>query len=149
MNTPPLEDASPTFPFARRIDRVVEGANGEVALPEWDDPWDADETNDSAWIVLDAADGPGDDGTPGTPGATTPPVDDEDGTGDEDGKDGTGGASGTDGTSGDVGDGGTLAFTGAGGTALTDGAALPAPGLGAGLTLFPRRRARLSGGTAV
>ncbi|MBM7093474.1 hypothetical protein JTP67_34195 [Streptomyces sp. S12] len=146
VSTPLLEDASLTFPFTFRIDRVVRNARAEVALPEWDNPWDSDQSNDSAWIVLNGSDEPGDGGTPG---ATTPPAAGEDGgpgTDDADGTNGTNGADGASGDTGDKGTGGRLASTGAGGTVLTGGAALLALGLGTGLAVFLRRRAQQSGG---
>src|SRR5690606_12509292 len=148
VSTPLLEDASLTFPFTFRIDRVVRNARAEVALPEWDNPWDSDQSNDSAWIVLNGSDEPGDGGTPG---ATTPPAAGEDGgpgTDDADGTNGTNGADGASGDTGDKGTGGRLASTGAGGTVLTGGAALLAPGLGTGLAGGLRRRAQQSGGAA-
>ena len=155
VSTPLLEDAEFTFPFELRVDRVVEGAKGKVALPEWDNPFDSDHANNSAWIVLNGSDGSdGSDGSAGggtgdgtdggTSGGPTPP-----GSGDGDsGSSGSSGADGTDGTDGSSGDGagGGLALTGAGGVALTGGAALLALGLGAGAVVLLRRRARQSGG---
>lgn len=157
VDTPLLEDAEIDFPFELRVDRVVEGARGKVALPEWDNPFDSDHGNNSAWIVLNGPDGSTDGGTGdgsdggtgdggtgdgGTSGGSTPP-------GSGDGGDSGNGSSGTNGTSGDVAgddtDGG-LALTGAGGVALMGGAALLALGLGAGVVVLLRRRARQSGG---
>ncbi len=159
VSTPLLEDAALDFPFELRVDRVVEGARGKVALPEWDNPFDSDHTNDSAWIVLNGADGATDGGTGdggtsdgGTSGGSTPPGSGEEGdsgTNGSSGTNGTSGANGTNGTSGDVtGDhtGGGLALTGAGGMTLIGGAALLALGLGAGVVVLLRRRARQDGG---
>ncbi|GGV77691.1 hypothetical protein GCM10010294_45700 [Streptomyces griseoloalbus] len=155
VSTPLLEDAELSFPFELRVDRVVEGAKAEVALPEWDNPFDSDHANDSAWIVLNGSDESTDGGTGqsdgGTSGGTASPGPGQEG---DSGSGGSGGSSGsgtngTNGTSGDIsGDGtvGGLASTGAGGVALIGGAALLALGLGAGLFLFLRRGARRSGG---
>lgn len=159
MSTPLLEDAELTFPFELRVDRVVEGAKAEVALPEWGNPFESDHANDSAWIVLNGSDGSTDGGTGqtdgGTSGGTAPPGPGQDG---DSGSSGTSGSSGSGGTSGSSGSGasgtsgdvtgGGLASTGAGGAALIGGAALLALGLGAGLFLFLRRGARHTGGTA-
>ncbi|GHH89583.1 hypothetical protein [Streptomyces capillispiralis] len=159
VSTPLLEDAELTFPFELRVDRVVEGAKAEVALPEWGNPFESDHANDSAWIVLNGSDGSTDGGTGqtdgGTSGGTAPPGPGQDG---DSGSSGTSGSSGSGGTSGSSGSGasgtsgdvtgGGLASTGAGGAALIGGAALLALGLGAGLFLFLRRGARHTGGTA-
>lgn len=151
VSTPLLEDAELRFPFEFRVDRVVEGAKAEVALPEWDNPWDSDHANNSAWIVLNGAD----DATGGDTGRTDGGTPDGSSSGsDQKGdSDSTGaGTKGTDGTSGASGDDtgadprGGLALTGAGGTALIGGAALLALGLGAVLVVFLRRRARQTGG---
>lgn len=144
VRTPLLEDAKLGFPFELRIDRVVEGAKGKVALPEWENPFDSDHANGSAWIVLNGSDEATDGGTGesdgGESGGSTPP-----GSGEGDsGSSGSSGTNGTDGTSGDA-EGG-LALTGAGGVALIGGAALLALGLGAGVIVLQRRRARHSGG---
>ncbi|MGY0069068.1 hypothetical protein ACWZEH_20225 [Streptomyces sp. QTS137] len=161
VSTPLLEDAELGFPFELRVDRVVEGAKAKVALPEWDNPWDSDPANDSAWIVLNGSDEPGEEaggGTGQTGGASDGP---SSGSGQEGGSGsdsasgstgtGTNGADGTNGASGDA-DGvepqGGLALTGAGGVALIGGAALLAIGLGAGLVVFLRRGAGQTGGAA-
>ncbi|AZM60666.1 MULTISPECIES: hypothetical protein [unclassified Streptomyces] len=150
IRTPLPEDAELSFPFELRIDRVVEGAKGKVALPEWDDPFESDPSNDSAWIVLNGSDEETDggkgEGDGGASGGSTP------GSGESgSGESGSSGTNGTGGTSGDAaGDDaeGGLALTGAGGMALIGGAALLALGLGAGAVVLQRRRARHSGGTA-
>ncbi|MET7292352.1 hypothetical protein ABZS79_09440 [Streptomyces griseoloalbus] len=159
VSTPLLEDAELSFPFELRVDRVVEGAKAEVALPEWDNPFDSDHANDSAWIVLNGSDESTDGGTGqtdgGTSGGTASPGPGQEGdSGSGSGSGGSGGSSGSgtngaNGTSGDVsgdGIGGGLAATGAGGVALMGGAALLALGLGAVLVLFLRHRARRTGG---
>ncbi|MET9152329.1 hypothetical protein ABZX82_13830 [Streptomyces griseoflavus] len=154
VNTPLLEDAELDFPFELRVDRVVEGAKGKVALPEWDNPFDSDHANNSAWIVLNGSDGATDGGTGdgGTSGGSTPPGSGEEGDSGANGSSGTNGTNGTSGTSGTSGDGagdgagGGLALTGAGGVTLVGGAALLALGLGAGVVVLLRRRARQGGG---
>ncbi|GGT33056.1 hypothetical protein ABT368_03675 [Streptomyces althioticus] len=149
--TPMLEDARLTFPFELRVDRVVEGAKGRVALPDWDNPYDSDPANDVAWIVLNAAEEPGDDGTGGSDGGpsddpTAPGSGDGDGSGGDAVDEGTGSASG--GGSGDDADGG-LALTGAQGVGLLGGAAALALGLGAAVVTYQRRRAGRDGEAAV
>lgn len=149
VSTPLLEDAELGFPFELRVDKVVEGAKGEVALPEWDNPFDSDQKNNSAWIVLNGPDEQTDGGTGqnggGTPSASPSPSSSS-GSGQGGGSGSSG--SGTNGTSGGVADDvqGGLASTGAGGMALIGGAALLALGLGAGVTVLLRRRARQTGG---
>ncbi|MEW1682058.1 hypothetical protein [Streptomyces sp. NPDC093594] len=149
--TPLREDARLTFPFELRVDRVVEGAKGKVAMPDWDNPFDSDPANDTAWIVLNAPDAPGDGGAGGSDGGPSAGPS-APGTGDEGGSDGPdGGTNGTNGTSGGVagGDtGGGLALTGAQGVGLLGGAALLALGLGAGVLAHQRRRARREGEAA-
>lgn len=145
VSTPLLEDAELSFPFELRVDRVVEGAKARVALPEWDNPFDSDHTNDSAWIVLngaDGSDGQTDGGTGQNGGGTPSPS----ASASASPSAGTGQQGGTSG--GDTGDDvqGGLASTGAGGTALIGGAALLALGLGAGVVVVLRRRARQAGG---
>ncbi|MFB8780278.1 hypothetical protein VSS38_11305 [Streptomyces albogriseolus] len=151
--TPLLEDARLTFPFELRIDEVVEGARGRVAMPDWDNPFDSDPSNDVAWIVLNAPGEPGDDGTGGSDGG---PSDGPSapGAGDGDG-DGSGDGTGTDdadsasgGGAGDDADGG-LALTGAQGVGLLGGAAVLALGLGAAVVVYQRRRAGRDGEAAV
>ncbi|MFI5565861.1 hypothetical protein ACIA6T_00480 [Streptomyces sp. NPDC051740] len=150
VSTPLLEDAEFTYPFELRVDRVVENAKGEVALPESGDPAEPELANNSAWIVLNGSaeqtdGGTGQNGGGATPSASpspSPSASPSSGSG-QDGGSGSSG-SGTNGTSGDV--QGGLASTGAGGVALTGGAALLALGLGAGVTVLLRRRARQTGG---
>ncbi|MFF8585626.1 hypothetical protein [Streptomyces althioticus] len=149
--TPLLEDARLTFPFELRIDEVVEGARGRVAMPDWDNPYDSDPANDVAWIVLNAPGGPGDDGTGGSDGGpsddpTAPGSGDGDGSGGDADDEGTGSASG--GGSGDDADGG-LALTGAQGVGLLGGAAALALVLGAAVVTYQRRRAGRDGEAAV
>ncbi|MEQ8142843.1 hypothetical protein [Streptomyces sp. OP7] len=149
--TPLLEDARLTFPFALRVDRVVEGAKGKVALPQWDNPYDSDPANDTAWIVLNAPDAPGDGGAGGSDGGPSAGPS-APGTGDEGGSDGPdSGTNGTNGTSGGAAGGDTdggLALTGTQGVGLLGGAALLALGLGAGVVAHQRRRARRGGEAA-
>ncbi len=148
--TPMLEDARFTFPFELRVDRVVEGAKGRVALPDWNNPYESDESNDVAWIVLNAPGEPGDDGTGGSGGGpsddpSAPASGDGDGSGDDADDADTGSASG--GGPGDDADGG-LALTGAQGVGLLGGAAVLALGLGAAVVLYQRRRAGRDGEAA-
>ncbi|GAA2267892.1 hypothetical protein GCM10010415_36650 [Streptomyces atrovirens] len=146
VSTPLLEDAEFTYPFELRVDRVVENAKGEVALPEANDPAEPNLVNNSAWIVLNGPDGQTDGGTGqnggggATPSASASP---SPSSSSGSGQDGGAGSSGS-GTSGGV--QGGLASTGAGGAALIGGAALLALGLGAGVTVLLRRRARQTGG---
>ncbi len=149
--TPLLEDARLTFPFELRVDEVVEGARGRVAMPEWDNPFDSDPSNDVAWIVLNAPGEPGDDGTGGSDGGpsdgpSAPGAGDGDGSGDGTGTDDADSASG--GGAGDDADGG-LALTGAQGVGLLGGAAVLALGLGAAVVVYQRRRAGRDGEAAV
>jgi hypothetical protein len=148
VSTPLLEDAEFTYPFELRVDRVVENAKGEVALPESGDPAESDRANNSAWIVLNGSDEQTDDGTGqngggATPSASPSPSPSSSSGSGQDGGTGSSG-SGGNGTSGDV--QGGLASTGAGGTALIGGAALLALGLGAGMTVLLHRRTRRTGG---
>ncbi|MFE0630452.1 hypothetical protein ACFW3D_26230 [Streptomyces sp. NPDC058864] len=139
--TPLLENTKLSFPFELRIDKVVENAKGKVALPTWNSPSEPEQSNNTAWIVLngtgddDGGDGDGSQGSSGGPSATPHPSASDD-------------ASGSAGTSGDGGStsasggdsGGGLAFTGAGGALLLGGSALLALGLGAVIIVFVRRR---------
>lgn len=116
-DTPFLEDDRRTFPFQLRIDKVVEGAKGKIALPEWDNPWEGDPSNDTGWIVLN---GTGDEETPGDTGGTTGGTD-----GGSTGGSGTTGGSETTGgtgtTGGSASTGGATGGTGTGGTGSTGG----------------------------
>ncbi|GHF19603.1 hypothetical protein GCM10018789_56970 [Streptomyces werraensis] len=149
--TPLLEDARLTFPFELRVDEVVEGARGRVALPDWDNPFDSDPSNDVAWIELNAPGEPGDGGTGGSDGGpsddpSAPGSGDGDGSGGDADDDGAGSASG--GVPDDDADGG-LALTGAQGVGLLGGAAVLALGLGAAVVAYQRRRAGRDGEAAV
>ncbi|GAA4992106.1 hypothetical protein [Streptomyces hyderabadensis] len=115
-DTPFLEDDARTFPFKLRIDKVVAGAKGKIALPEYDNPWEGDPSNDTGWIVLN---GTGDEETPGDSGGGTGGSDSTGGTGTTGGSDSTGGT-GTAGGS-DTGGAGTGATGTAGGTGGTTG----------------------------
>ncbi|MFB7286998.1 hypothetical protein [Actinacidiphila glaucinigra] len=138
VETPLLEKTKLSFPFELRIDRVVKNARGKVALPTWDNPVEPEQSNNTAWIVLNGTgDGGGDgsQGSSGDPSATPHP------TASGDDASGSTGTSGSDGTSSSGGDsGGGLAFTGAGGALLLGGSALLALGLGAVIIVFVRRR---------
>lgn len=165
-DTPFLEDDRRTFGFQLRIDEVVEGAKGRIALPEWNDPWEGDPSNDDGWIVLN---GTGDEETPGDTGGstggtdggatggagTTGGSDTTGGTGTAGGAGTTGGAAGgagggsagsTGGTSGGQspqgGQGGLLASTGSTALLASAGAALA---LAAGGVLFAVSRRRRAG----
>ncbi|MEU1623621.1 hypothetical protein ABZ479_40855 [Streptomyces sp. NPDC005722] len=138
VETPLLEDAKLSFPFELRIDRVVKNARGKVALPTWDNPVEPEQSNNTAWIVLNGTGdggGNGSQGSSGGPSATPSPSASDD---DAPGSGGTsdGGSSSTGGDS----DGGGLAFTGAGGALLLGGAGLLALGLGAVVIVVVRRR---------
>ncbi|CAL9482331.1 hypothetical protein [Streptomyces sp. enrichment culture] len=115
-DTPFLEDDARTFPFKLRIDKVVAGAKGRIALPEYDNPWEGDPSNDTGWIVLN---GTGDEETPGDSGGGTGGSDSTGGTGTTGGSDSTGGT-GTAGGS-DTGGAGTGATGTTGGTGGTTG----------------------------
>ncbi|WP_217163709.1 hypothetical protein [Streptomyces sp. AC512_CC834] len=163
-DTPFLEDDERSFPFKLRIDKVVEGAKGKIALPEYDDPWEGDPSNDTGWIVLN---GTGDEETPGDTGGTTGGSDSTGGTGTggsqttggtgtAGGSDTTGGTTGgtsTAGTTGGTtggqspqgGEDGLLASTGATTLLVSAGAAVA---LAAGGVLFVVSRRRRTGGTA-
>ncbi|MFJ6692338.1 hypothetical protein [Streptomyces sp. NPDC091294] len=122
-DTPFLEDDARTFPFKLRIDKVVAGAKGKIALPEYDNPWEGDPSNDTGWIVLN---GTGDEETPGDSGGGTGGSDSTGGTGTTGGSDSTGGT-GTAGGS-DTGGAGTGATGTAGGTGGTTGGQSPQGG---------------------
>lgn len=142
VDTPLLEDAKLTFPFELRIDKVVKNAKGKVALPDWDNPREPEQSNNTAWIVLNGTgDGAGtggssDGGSSASPSPSTG--------GDSSGSSGTSGNSGTSGSdSGEQGSGssgGGLALTGAGGALLAGGAAVLALGIGAAVVVVTRRR---------
>ncbi|MFI5854967.1 hypothetical protein [Streptomyces parvulus] len=115
-DTPFLEDDRRDFAFKLRIDKVVEGAKGKISLPEWDNPWEGDPSNDAGWIVLN---GTGDEETPGDTGGTTG------GTGETGGSDSAGGT-GTSGGSGSAGGGtGDSATGGSGSSGGTSGGQSP------------------------
>ncbi|MFF7209695.1 hypothetical protein ACFZAU_04040 [Streptomyces sp. NPDC008238] len=136
VGTPLLEDAKLSFPFELHIDKVVKNAKGKVSLPRWNDPAETEDSNNTAWIVLNATGGgDGSQGSSGGPSATPSPSASDD---DAPGSGGTsdGGSSSTGGDS----DGGGLAFTGAGGALLLGGAGLLALGLGAVVIVVVRRR---------
>ncbi|MFJ6571577.1 hypothetical protein ACIQNU_29645 [Streptomyces sp. NPDC091292] len=145
VDTPLLEDASLTFPFEFRIDKVVKNAKGKVGLPGWEDPRETDKSNNTAWIVLN----PTDDGT-GTGGGDTSGGATDGGTtggstgGGDEGGSASGGTSGSGSTSGSgagTDSGGGLALTGAGGVLLIGAGALLAAGVGTALFAVNRRRA--------
>ncbi|MFF0586260.1 hypothetical protein ACFYWD_09865 [Streptomyces sp. NPDC003781] len=164
-DTPFLEDDARTFPFKLRIDKVVAGAKGKIALPEYDNPWEGDPSNDTGWIVLN---GTGDEETPGDSGGGTGGSDSAGGTGTTGGSDSTGGtgtaggsdtggagtgATGTTGATGGTtggqspqgGGDGLLASTGSTALFASAGAALA---LAAGGVLIVVARRRRAGGTA-
>ncbi|MDX2708938.1 hypothetical protein PV350_39735 [Streptomyces sp. PA03-6a] len=136
VDTPLLEDAKLSFPFELRIDKVVKNAKGKIALPTWNNPAEPEQSNNTAWIVLNGT-GDGDDsqGSSGGPSATPEPTASGD---DESGSAGTSGNGGSSSSGGDS--GGGLAFTGAGGALLLGGSALLALGLGAVIIVVVRRR---------
>ncbi|MBL1105354.1 hypothetical protein JK361_12265 [Streptomyces sp. 5-8] len=147
-HTPVLEDANLTFPFELRIDKVVENAKGRIRMQPFDYPSEPDQDNNSAWIVLNAADddgstqgttgGPSADPSPSAPGG--PSADPSPGASGGD-TSGSTGATGGDGPASSGGtSGGGLASTGAGGAVLLGGGALLALGLGAVLVVVVRRR---------
>ncbi|MFC8807835.1 hypothetical protein ACFT9J_30870 [Streptomyces anthocyanicus] len=167
-NTPFLEDDARTFPFELRIDKVVAGAKGKIALPDHDNPWEGDPSNDTGWIVLN---GTGDEETPGDSGGGTGGPDTTGGTdatggsqttggtgttGGSDTAGGTTGGTSTAGTTGSTtggttggqspqgGRGGVLASTGS--TVLL-GSAGAALALAAGGVLYAVSRRRRTGGT--
>ncbi|MFJ8821543.1 hypothetical protein ACIREE_07135 [Streptomyces sp. NPDC102467] len=145
VDTPLLEDAKLTFPFELRIDKVVKGAKGKVALPAWDNPREPEQSNNTAWIVLNGTDagqsagGSSDGGSSASPSPSA--------SGDTSGSSASSGTSGNSGSSGGnsgeqgSGSGGGLALTGAGGVLLIGGAAVVVLGLGAAVVLVMRRRA--------
>ncbi|MFG2682796.1 hypothetical protein [Streptomyces sp. NPDC048392] len=164
-DTPFLEDDERSFPFKLRVDKVVEGAKGRIALPDSDDPWEGDPSNDTGWIVLN---GTGDEETPGDSGGSTGGPDSAGGTGTTGGSQTTGGtgtsggsdpaggstggtstAGTTGGTTGGQspqgGEDGLLASTGSTALLASAGAALA---LAAGGILFVVSRRRGAGGAA-
>ncbi|MDX3235910.1 hypothetical protein PV392_09475 [Streptomyces sp. ME03-5709C] len=139
VQTPLLEKTKLSFPFELRIDKVVENAKGKVALPAWNNPAEPEQSNNTAWIVLNGTgdDGDGSQGSSGGPSATPSP-------GPSASDDPTSGSAGTSGSGGDPASGGDsgggLALTGAGGALLLGGSAALALGLGAVIIVFVRRR---------
>lgn len=131
--TPILEDASATYSFTLRIDKVVPDAKGKLYLPTFYSG-ETDTANNTAWLVLNATEA-GTDGGSGAAGGATG------------GQSADGGAGSTGGTSPEGGattaagqGGGGLASTGLGGILLTSGGAVLALGLGTALYLRYRRR---------
>ncbi|MFI8948297.1 hypothetical protein ACIGO6_17520 [Streptomyces sp. NPDC053750] len=120
-DTPFLEDDRRTFGFELRIDKVVEGAKGRIALPQWDNPWEGDPSNDAGWIVLN---GTGDEETPGDTGGATGGADG----GATGGSATTGGSGATGGTGTTGGSGSAAGGTTAGSTGGTTGGASPQGG---------------------
>ncbi|AXL89133.1 hypothetical protein C4J65_13060 [Streptomyces sp. CB09001] len=169
-DTPFLEDDERSFPFKLRIDKVVAGAKGKIALPDYDNPWEGDPSNDTGWIVLN---GTGDEETPGDTGGSTGGPDSTGGTDTTGGSQSTGGTgtaggsdtaggttggtttagTGTTGSSGGTtggqspqgGEDGLLASTGSTALLASAGAALALAAGGALIVVSRRRRA---GGTA-
>ncbi|MFD6191076.1 hypothetical protein [Streptomyces sp. NPDC060275] len=169
-DTPFLEDDERSFPFKLRIDKVVAGAKGRIALPDYDNPWEGDPSNDTGWIVLN---GTGDEETPGDTGGSTGGPDSTGGTDTTGGSQSTGGTgtaggsdtaggttggtttagTGTTGSSGGTtggqsphgGEDGLLASTGSTALLASAGAALALAAGGALIVVSRRRRA---GGTA-
>ncbi|MFE6888671.1 hypothetical protein [Streptomyces sp. NPDC057694] len=137
VSTPLLEDAKLSFPFELRIDKVVPGAKGKVALPGWDDKNESDKSNNTAWIVLN---GSGDDeGAGGSSGGDSSASPSPSASGDTSGSSGTSGNSGS-GDQGSGSTGGGLALTGAGGVLLIGGIAVVVLGVGAVAVVVTRRR---------
>ncbi|MFD8566557.1 hypothetical protein [Streptomyces sp. NPDC059639] len=137
VSTPLLEDAKLTFPFELRIDKVVENAKGKVALPAWDNPREPEQSNNTAWIVLN---GSGDDeGAGGSSGGGSSASPSPSASGDTSGSSGTSGNSGS-GDQGSGSTGGGLALTGAGGVLLIGGIAVVVLGVGAVAVVVTRRR---------
>lgn len=98
---------------------LPEDAEGEVALPEWDDPFDSNHVNSSAWIVLNGSDEQTGGGTDRNGGGATPSASPASSSTSGSGQGGTSGSgtNGTNGTNGDVtgtGVQGALASTAAG-----------------------------------
>ncbi|MYW68161.1 hypothetical protein GTY65_29405 [Streptomyces sp. SID8379] len=140
VSTPLLEDAKLTFPFELRIDKVVKNAKGKVALPTWDNPAEPEQSNNTAWIVLNGTD-EGQSAGGSTGGSSASPSPSASAT-DSSGSSGTSGNSGSSGgSSGSEGSGGGLALTGAGGVLLVGGVAVLVLGLGAVAVVVTRRRA--------
>lgn len=139
METPLLEKTKLTFPFELRIDKVVKNARGKVALPAWNNPVEPEQSNNTAWIVLNGTDdgGDGSQGSSGGPSATPSPSPSAS-DGPAAGSAGTSGSGGDSASGGDS--GGGLALTGAGGALLLGGSAVLALGLGAAIIVFVRRR---------
>ncbi|MDX3094877.1 hypothetical protein PV703_27220 [Streptomyces sp. ME01-24h] len=139
VETPLLEKTKLTFPFELRIDKVVKNARGKVALPAWNNPVEPEQSNNTAWIVLNGTDdgGDGSQGSSGGPSATPSPSPSAS-DGPAAGSAGTSGSGGDSASGGDS--GGGLALTGAGGALLLGGSAVLALGLGAAIIVFVRRR---------
>ncbi|WP_420035024.1 hypothetical protein ACN2WE_23660 [Streptomyces sp. cg28] len=143
VSTPLLEDAKLTFPFELRIDKVVKNAKGKVALPSWDNPSEPEQSNNTAWIVLNGTgDGQGAGGaTDGGSSASPSPSASDGNSSGSSGSSGTSGDSGSSaGSSGEQGSGGGLALTGSGGVLLIGGIAVVVLGAGAAAVIAARRR---------
>ncbi|GGN59098.1 hypothetical protein GCM10011579_023160 [Streptomyces albiflavescens] len=150
------EQGGETYTFTLKIDKVVPGAKGSVALAGESRPFDKNKANDTADILLDvtgggstggggSADGgstssTGGSGTSSTGGSSTSSTGGSS-TGSAGGSGSTGGSSTASGSSGSASTGGDLANTGSGSTLPIAGAAAAAVVAGTGAVLVVRRRA--------
>ncbi|MFF7128144.1 hypothetical protein [Streptomyces sp. NPDC008240] len=152
------ENSGETYEFRLKINKLVAGAKGSVALAGEPRPFDTDKANDTADIRLDVS-GDGSTGGSGSTGSTggsaTGSTGDAGSTGDSGSGTGSGSGSGsasgsssgttggtaTTGTSGSSATGGNLASTGTGSVLPLAAAAAGAVVLGTGTVLVVRRRA--------
>ncbi|MFI8240291.1 hypothetical protein ACIF83_23920 [Streptomyces sp. NPDC085866] len=149
------ENSGETYEFRLKINKVVSGAKGSVALAGEPRPFDTEKANDTADILLDVS-GDGSTGGSGSTGSTGGSATGStggsgSGTGSGSGSgSSSGSASGssssatggtTTGTSGSYSTGGHLASTGTGSVLPLTAAAVGAVVLGTGTVLVVRRRA--------
>ncbi|MDX3073580.1 hypothetical protein ACIP98_01905 [Streptomyces sp. NPDC088354] len=141
VDTPLLENTKLSFPFELRIDTVVENAKAKITLPAWNNPVEPNQSNNTAWIVLNPRDDDGSSTDGSTSGGTSPSPSASPSSSD-DGSSVSGGTSGDSGSASSGGDsgGGGLAFTGAGGALTIGGAALLTLGLGTAIVVVVRRK---------
>ncbi|MFF3562029.1 hypothetical protein ACFYXS_18470 [Streptomyces sp. NPDC002574] len=139
VDTPLLENTKLSFPFQLRIDTVVENAKAKITLPAWNNPHEPNQSDNTAWIVLNPADDDGSSTDGSSSGGTSPspsPSSSDDGSSVSGGTSGDSGAASSGGDSG----GGGLAFTGAAGALTIGGAALLILGLGTAIVVLVRRK---------
>lgn len=145
------KDGGETYPFVLRIDKVVEGAKGEVSFTGADRSFDKNPDNDTADIVINAAaggstggssnGGSSTDGSSSNGSSTGGSSTDGSTTGGSSTGSSTSGGSATDGLAAQSAKSGDLANTGSGSTLPMVGVAAAALIAGGGIFYAVRRRA--------